>query len=366
MKKEKVCYILPFFDPGTDTHYYHLYDFIEQAARELDIFLIIERRPADVSFFKNVTRIEFQKTALPFRIFENAYLILKARLLGYRKFYIHYSFLSAINSSLVVRIFGGENWYWSCGMMWLFKKDRLNQLLWKFTLNIVHHLVTGTHSMADGYSLHYGIKRDTARIMPNWIDLERFGVATKKEEILKKFSLPVRGKYVLFIHRLAERKGAHYIVPLAKKFDKETIFLIAGDGPYRPTLEKEVEIAGLKNVRLLGKISNALVPEIMQVSDVFLMPSEEEGFPRVLIESMASGLPYVASDIGGVKEISPDIETPYVYPVGDIRKFEQGIREILSKEKTYFKNALEAHAKKYSQKNVIRIFVELFQDRSQK
>lgn len=362
MKKEKVCYILPFFDPGTDTHYYHLYDFIEHAARELDIFLIIERKPSDVSFFKNVTRIEFQKTAIPLRIFENAYLILKARVLGYKKFYIHYSFLSAINSSLVVRAFGGKNWYWSCGMMWLFKKDRLNQFLWKFTLNIVQHLVTGTDSMADNYSIHYGVKRDTVRIMPNWIDIERFRITDKKKETLEKFSLSADKKYVLFVHRLAERKGAHYIVPLAKKFDEKTIFLIVGDGPYRKTLEKEIAASDLKNVKLLGNISNTLIPEIMQMSDVFLMPSEEEGFPRVLIEAMASGLPYVASDIGGVKEISPDAETPYIYPVGDIQKFEEGIRDILSHKKEHFKNELKTYARKYSQENILRIFIRLFQD----
>ena len=245
--------------------------------------------------------------------------------------------------------------------MWLFKKDRLNQFLWKFTLNAVRHLVTGTHSMADGYSLHYGVERDSIRVMPNWIELERFRPSLRKKDLLKKFSLSANKQYVLFVHRLAERKGAHYIVPLAKKFSPKTIFLVVGDGPYQSTLEKEIETAGLKNVKLLGKISNVLVPEIMQLSDVFLMPSEEEGFPRVLIEAMASGLPYVASDIGGVKEISPNEEISYIYPVGDLCKFEEGIKQILTLGKEHFSDKLQTQAERYSQENVLRIFIKLFQ-----
>ena len=360
MKKEKICYILPFFDQHTDTHYYHLYDFIEKAALELDIFLIIERKTDNVSYFKNVTRIEVQKTILPFRILENIYLITKVRLSGYKKFYIHYSFLSAINSSVILKILGGENWFWSCGMMWLFKKDKFNQFLWKTTLALVDHLVTGTNSLAEGYAKNYRISMDKIKIMPNWIDFKRFNRSFERNRIFEKFSLDPNKKYVLFVHRLAPRKGAHYIVPIAKKFDEQTIFLIIGDGPYKSTLQKEIKIDELKNIKILGRISNEFVPEIMSIADVFLMPSEEEGFPRVLIEAMASSLPYVASDIGGVREISPLIQQLYIYNIGDIANYSEGIREIIKNGKDYYKNDLYNEAKKYDQSNVLKIFINLF------
>ena len=360
MKKEKVCYILPFFDQHTDTHYYHLYDFIEKAALELDVFLIIERKTNDTSYFKNVTHVLSQKTPLPFRIFENFYLIAKARLLGYKNFYIHYSQLSAINSSIITRFFGGENWYWSCGMMWLFKEDRFNQFMWKMTLTFIKNLVTGTHSMAEGYAKNYRISMDKIKIMPNWIDFKRFDRNFERNAIFEKFSLEKDKRYILFVHRLAPRKGAHYIVPIAKNFDDNTIFLIAGDGPYKAKLEEEIKNNNLKNIKILGKISNALIPELMNISDVFLMPSEEEGFPRVLIEAMASGLPYVASDIGGVKEISPEIEQPYIYEIGDTNEFSKGIKDILFKGKGNFRDAIINEAQKYDQSNVLKIFINLF------
>lgn len=364
MSREKICYILPFFEPDTDTHYYHLYDFIEKAALLVDVFLIIEQKPRDISFFKNVKKIEFQKTPLPFRLFENAYLILKARLLGYKKFYIHYSFLSAINSSIVVRILGGKNWYWSCGMMWLFKEDKFNQFLWKITLTMVNYLVTGTNSLALGYCENYGMSIKKIKIMPNWIDFERFQPRLGRNDILKKFSLDQDKKYIIFVHRLAPRKGAHYITQIAKRFDENIMFLVVGDGPYKSTLENEVRDNNLKNVRIFGRISNTLIPELMSISDVFLMPSEEEGFPRVLIEAMASALPYVASNIGGVKEISPIIEKPYIYEVGDITGYSKGISDILQKGKDYFKDDLLIEAAKYDQQNVLKIFMNLFNNKN--
>lgn len=367
LPKIKLCYLLPHFDLNTDSHYYHLYNFINQSAKGLDIHLIVEKNYSDISYFTNVKSIAVQKlNFLPLRVLENLILIIKARFQGYKNFYIHYSYISAINSSLVSRLSGAITWYWSCGMMWLFKKDRFNQFLIKITLHLVNYLVTGAQALAKGYSKNYNIPEAKIKIMPNWIEAERFNQKFHRPEIIKKFSLPEANHYVLFAHRLAERKGAQYITRIVKSFSSDCVFLIAGDGPYRTTLEKEIANDHLKNIVLLGKIKNSLIPELMNLASVFLMPSEEEGFPRVLIEAMASGLPYIASDIGGVREISPLCEQKYICPVGDIPAFSQGIKEILNQGKNNFQSDLKERAYTYSEKNVLKIFNQLFSNKNEK
>jgi glycosyltransferase involved in cell wall biosynthesis len=351
--KNKICYVLPKFDLNIDTHYFYLYDFINEVAKDTDLILLIEKSNSDISFFKNISKVYVQKFSwAPLRIVENFLLLLWIRLQGVKIFYIHYSYISAINASLIARLSGAKTFYWSCGMMWLFGKDKALGLV----LKLINHLVTGVEALKSGYIEHYGISADKVKIMPNWIDLDRFS-NINIDLIYKKYNLNSTDKYILFVHRLAKRKGAHYIANLAKN-NLEFKFLIAGDGPYRKELEQEIK--GLDNVILLGKVPNKDVPGLMNISKLFFMPSEEEGFPRVLLESMATGLPYVAFDIGGVREIS--IKNQQDYIVDNIDDMDVVIKKLLNNQAIYdkLKQVNLDHVRQFDLKQVKNKFIELF------
>ena len=81
-----------------------------------------------------------------------------------------------------------------------------------------------------------------------------------------------------------------------------------------------------ERIKLLGAVPNRDILKYFIAADVFLMPSREEGFPRVLIEAMAAGLPYVASDIGGVREISPPQAQEFIVKSGDIDGYVEKIK----------------------------------------
>lgn len=350
-KKKKICYILPFFDLETDTHHFYLYDFINEVAKDLDLILLIEKGNSDVEFFVNASKIYKQKFSwLPLRIIENFFLLIWIRLQGINNFYIHYSYISAFNAGLIARLSGAHTFYWSCGMMWLFGKKVFLKLILKLTT----YLVTGVNALADGYVAHYNISRNKIKIMPNWIDLMRFKSLDKN--IYIKYDLQINQDYVLFVHRLARRKGAHYIAELAKS-NSEFKFLIAGDGPYKKELQEDIK--DLSNVILLGKVANKDVPNLMKISKLFFMPSEEEGFPRVLLEAMASGLPYVAFDIGGVREISSLVQQEYI--VNSVDDMSLAIRNILSNEEVYnkLKRANLEQVKKFDIRVVKNRFLEI-------
>ena len=92
------------------------------------------------------------------------------------------------------------------------------------------------------------------------------------------------------------------------------------------------------------------------------MPSMEEGFPRVLLEAMASGVPYVASDVGAVREISPEIAQRFLVKPGDIEMFAHKIEALISDRKTYddFKKEELKKVKQYSLDGAINRFIKLF------
>lgn len=327
MANKKICYVLPKFDLDIDTHYFYLYDFINEVSKDLDIVLLIEKSNSDISFFKNVSKVYVQRFSYaPLRIIENFILLKLIRLRGVKDFYIHYSQISAFNASIIARTSGARTFYWNCGMMWLFGKKRFLAMI----LKMVTHLVTGVEKLKQGYVQNYNISADKVKIMPNWIDLARF--RDFDEGIYSKYNLEKGADYVLFVHRLAERKGAHYIADIARQ-NKNTKFLIAGDGPYRKKLEED--IADLDNVIVLGKVPNKDVPAMMKISKIFFMPSEEEGFPRVLAEAMAAGMACVAFDIGGTKEICADEQKEYIYPVGDTEAMARAIEKFMTDQELF-------------------------------
>ncbi|MFA6466922.1 MAG: glycosyltransferase family 4 protein [Patescibacteria group bacterium] len=352
-KAKKICYVLPNFDLNIDTHYFYLYDFINEVAKDLELTLLIEKSNSDISFFKNVHKIYQQKFSWkPLRVIENFLLLFWIRLAGVKNYYIHYSYISAINATVIARLSGARTFYWSCGMMWLFARDRALE----FILKSINYLVTGVETLKAGYIEHYNITQDRIKIMPNWVDLARF-TNIDSTKVLEKYKLNSKGLYILFVHRLAKRKGAHYIAQLAKD-NPEYKFLIAGDGPYKEDLEKEIK--DLNNVIILGKVPNKDIPSLMKISKLFFMPSEEEGFPRVLLEAMAAGLPYVAYDIGGVREISSPEQQKYI--VSGVSNMDRAIKSILSSEEEYnkLKQANLEQVKQFDIKIVKDKFSRLF------
>ncbi len=323
-KKTKVCYILPFFDEKTDTHLFYNYELIKESAKNLNIFLILERAKSDPGRLGCGFKVQKFKNPV-LRFLELLFYISSARLRGYTNFYTHYSYYGALASWLVVFIFGGKAFYWNRGMPWLFKRGFLEEKTFRF---ILRHtiLVTGPESLAKEYQKIYGVKKYA--LLSNWIDFERYSPQKSKEEYKKDLGLDTSKKYVLFVHHLSERKGADFILPVADKFGESTIFLVAGEGPYMEKLKNQN--LKTKNLVLLGKISQSEVKKYFHASDIFFMPSREEGSPHVILEAMASGTPFVASQIGGISEIVSPSAQEFLCPVGNIECFAEKISKLLS------------------------------------
>jgi glycosyltransferase involved in cell wall biosynthesis len=139
--------------------------------------------------------------------------------------------------------------------------------------------------------------------------------------------------------------------------------LVVGDGPYKEKLLEEIKDNNLENyIEIVGAVPNKEMADYYNRADVLIMPSMEEGFPRVLLEAMASGVPYVATDVGAVREISPEIAQRFLVNPGNPEKFAQKIEILVSDEKIYeqFKKEELEKIKEYSLGKILDKFVELF------
>ena len=114
---------------------------------------------------------------------------------------------------------------------------------------------------------------------------------------------------------------------------ESAVLLIAGEGPERENIELGIRNYELwDKVRFLGRVPNNEIQNYFGIADVFILPSEEEGFPHVLLEAMAAGVPFVVFDVGGVGEIIPPELLNYLISKNDIVSFSDKLREILNKK----------------------------------
>ena len=365
----KVCYILPFYEEGTDTHFFYNYMLIRRLKERgnTDILVIVEKEQ----------RFKWP----PLRFFELFLKCLKARRnVGYKNFYIHYSYYGALAAWLA----GGRVFYWNRGMPWLFKRGWFEEQVFKF---ILRHtiLVTGPELLAKEYVKRYGVKH--YRILSNWVDVERFRLVEPRAQVLPRHAYSPAGELlcsrcraaqglaklvpealdkcvVLFIHHLSKRKGADLVLEIAKGFaDQPVEFRIIGDGPEMDNLKLEIKNWKLENkVKLLGHVPNKEIVQYLQASSVFIMPSREEGSPHVLLEAMASGVPFVASDVGGVRElVSKELEQ-FLCKSEDVQCFQEHIKTLLSDKELYDKARAEClkHAKNFDISRGAEEFINLF------
>jgi len=247
----------------------------------------------------------------------------------------------------LTRILGGTTYLWHCGrardffvdgwkLNWgLIKRKILNDYRFILTLKSTDYLVTGSPYMAEYYHDNFGIEKDRIKIMPNWVNLDRFNPEKyKKQQIRNELGITQDKQVVLFVHHLAPRKGAHHLMRIAETVIKEVpqaIFLIVGDGPYREKLEQEIKVEHLESVlRLVGNVPNRDIARYYAVADLFIMPSEEEGFPRVLLEAMAMGIPFVATYHGTMDTLLTEKQKELIVPQGDIESFCHNVVQALS------------------------------------
>ena len=139
------------------------------------------------------------------------------------------------------------------------------------------------------------------RIIPNGVDLDRF-VNAQPFEDLRDGTLNI-----LFVGRLEERKGLMYLLRAYHRLRKRHVdarLIVVGDGPQRRQYRAYVATRRIRDVEFVGRVSDDDKARYFASADIFAAPSTgQESFGIVLLEAMAAGVPIVASDIHGYKNV---------------------------------------------------------------
>jgi glycosyltransferase involved in cell wall biosynthesis len=112
---------------------------------------------------------------------------------------------------------------------------------------------------------------------------------------------------------------------------RPVVLALAGEGPYRETIQKLISRERLEGqVRMLGHRSD--VASLLKAADLFLFCSRTEGLPNAVLEAMAAGLPVVATDVPGCRDIVEPNRTGWLVRAGDPADIARGISKALSEQ----------------------------------
>lgn len=148
----------------------------------------------------------------------------------------------------------------------------------------------------------YGLEPNNVVVIPNGVNIEEFKFASHslvREKIRKRYNIPMNAHAILFVGNNFSWKGLKYIIEAMSKI-KSAYLLVIGSGLRLPfeTLAKTIGV--MDRVVFVGHVHD--VKEFYFTSDLFVFPTIWEGFPLVVLEAMASGLPVLATRVGGTED----------------------------------------------------------------
>ncbi len=205
--------------------------------------------------------------------------------------------------------------------------------VWHLTLdNLTCRLcrceIANSPSVCEHLARRAHIPRSRLRCVWGAVDVTRFASAAPLDR--RALGAGDDEALIVWTGRLDPVKGFEEMIgAVAKVSQRRAVrFVLAGEGAYRPQVEKLIRAHDLgERVHLLGNRSD--VPEILAAGDVFLFGSRTEGLPNAVLEAMAAGLPIVATDVPGNRDLIAPERTGLLVPSGSAEALAEGLERVL-------------------------------------
>ena len=193
----------------------------------------------------------------------------------------------------------------------------IKQPLENFVNLFTHHVLVNSKAVQEDVLRRERIDPHKIKLIYNGVDLERFQTKVERNEVLRELGIPPERVIVGVVANLIHYKGHRELIEAARIIKQQVpsiAFIFVGrDGGIKKDLENMLREYQLEDTIFFTN-DRTDIPRLMQGFDIAALASHEEGFSNVILEAMATGLPMVATNVGGNPEAVVDGETGYIVP----------------------------------------------------
>ncbi len=246
-------------------------------------------------------------------------------------------------------------------------KDASFEPVITFAISQSDGITSVSESLKQDTYKHFGVRKPI-HVIPNFICIEDYDKIYEKnnpEETArhKNFYAPNGEKILMHISNFRKVKRIEDVIRVFDQVRKKmpAKLLLIGDGPERTHIERLCrELNTCDDVKLLGKVVNP--EEHLLLADLFLLPSETESFGLAALEAMASHVPVISSNTGGIPEVNIHGVSGYLSDVGDVDDMAKNALLILKDETTLNKFKAQAYqqALKFDIHNILPMYELLY------
>lgn len=214
-------------------------------------------------------------------------------------------------------------------------------------------VVVFTAEQRSATSVKYRIAPERIAVIPNGVD-DTFYYSGLR--------LPREKPRLLFVGRLAGQKNLPLLFGALAGVSEHFETTIVGDGELEGKLRELADNLVLKNLRFHGRADGDELRDLYRNADIFVLPSEREGMPLVLLEALAMGLPVVATNIPGSRDVIKDGINGVLVPPDDTTALRKALVNVASDLNNYRRMSNEARrlADEYSWTAIGATFESLY------
>ena len=242
----------------------------------------------------------------------------------------------------------------------LLGKDKSYQPVIEFAINQSDAVTAVSESLKEDTYRFFNVDKNI-KVIPNFVDFSLYknGVDAK----LRSSFASEEERIVTHISNFRKLKRVDDVIHIFEGIQQNISakLLMVGEGPELEGVRALAKSKGLEDkIFFLGKSKR--IEQITQISDLFLLPSQTESFGLVALEAMASSVPVVSSNVGGLPEVNIEGKTGFLRPVGDIDSMTSAALTILKDETSlnqFKKNALK-HAKTFDLDTIVPLYEDLY------